>query len=56
MKKLVNGVISEMTQEEIQQLEEEQKKYEEEMKNQPPSQEDRIKALESAMLSMMGGM
>lgn len=55
MKKLVNGVIMEMTPEEIQQLEE-QKEYEEQMKNQSPTQEDRLRALESAMLSMMGGM
>ncbi len=50
-----NGTIREMTQEEIKEMEEAQKRYEEELKNQPPTQEERLQALESAMLAMMGG-
>lgn len=47
MKKDVNGVISEMTQEEIETLEAE-------VVETPPTEADRIEALENALIELVG--
>lgn len=51
MKKWVNGKIIEMTAEEIAAQEE----YKKKLASQPPTYEDRLSALESALLEMITG-
>ena len=56
MKKYVNGEYIELTAEEIAAIQEEAQRISEEMKNLPPTTEERLEAIESAMLAMLGGM
>ena len=55
MKKWVNGQIIEMTPEEIAETKAAQEEYERQLASQPPTYEDRISALESALLEMITG-
>ena len=55
MKKLVNGQIVEMTPEEIAEAKAAQEEYEKQLASQPPTYEDRLSALESALLEMITG-
>lgn len=55
MKKLVNGQIIEMTPEEIAEAKAAQEEYEKQLASQPPTYEDRLSALESALLEMITG-
>ena len=59
MKKYVNGKCIEMTPEEITAMQEEQARFEAEQANLPPSESERLEALETAFMElvevMMGG-
>lgn len=55
MKKWVNGQIIEMTPEEIAESKAVQEEYEKQLASQPPTYEDRLSALESALLEMITG-
>ena len=55
MKKWVNGKIVDMTAEEIALMEAEASRQAEMEKNASPTTEERMEALESAMLAMLGG-
>lgn len=55
MKKWVNGQIVEMTPEEITEVKAIQEEYEKQLASQPPTYEDRLFALESALLEMITG-
>ena len=55
MKKWVNGQIVEMTPEEIAEAKAAQEEYEKQLASQPPTYEDRLSALESALLEMITG-
>ena len=55
MKKWVNGQIIEMTPEEIAEAKAAQEEYEKQLVSQPPTYEDRLSALESALLEMITG-
>lgn len=55
MKKWVNGQIIEMTPEEIAEAKAAQEEYEKQLASQPPTYEDRLSALESALLEMITG-
>lgn len=55
MKKWVNGKIVDMTAEDIALMEAEAARQAEVEKNAPPTAEERLEALESAMLAMLGG-
>lgn len=55
MKKLVNGQIIEMTPEEITEAKAVQEEYEKKLASQPPTYEEHISALESALLEMITG-
>ena len=54
MKKLVNGIVMDMTAEEIAAMQEEARRAEEEIKAMPPTTEERLAAMESAMIALMG--
>jgi hypothetical protein len=56
MKKYVNGQYIELTPEEIVALQEEAKRAEEEMKTMPPTIDERLAAIESAILNILGVM
>ena len=51
----INGQIVEMTPEEIAEAKAAQEEYEKQLVSQPPTYEDRISALESALLEMITG-
>lgn len=55
MKKWVNGQIIEMTPEEISEAKAAQEEYEKQLASQLPTYEDRLSALESALLEMITG-
>lgn len=55
MKKWVNGQIVEMTSEEVAEINAAQEEYEKQLASQPPTYEDRLSALESALLEMITG-
>lgn len=55
MKKWVNGQIIEMTFEEVAEINAAQEEYEKQLASQPPTYEDRLSALESALLEMITG-
>lgn len=55
MKKWVNGQIVEMTPEEITEAKAAQEEYEKQLASQPPTYEDRLSALESALLELITG-
>lgn len=55
MKKWVNGKIIEMTPEEIAEAKAAQEEYEKQLASLPPTYEDRLSALESALLEMITG-
>lgn len=55
MKKYINGKYIEMTVEEIAEFHAETERMIEEIKNLSPTPEERLEALESAMLAMLGG-
>ena len=55
MKKYVNGQYIELTPEEIASIQEEAKRAEEVAKNLPPTIEERLAAMESALIALMGG-
>ena len=55
MKKWINGQIIEMTPEEIAEAKAAQEEYEKQLASQPPTYEDRLSALESALLEMITG-
>lgn len=55
MKKWVNGKIIEMTPEEIAEAKAIQEEYEKQLASQPPTYEDRLSALESAILELITG-
>ena len=55
MKKWVNGKIIEMTDDEIAAFEEEAKRQAEIERKAPPTMDERVIALEAAMLAMLGG-
>ena len=55
MKKWINGQIIEMTPEEIAEAKAAKEEYEKHLVSQPPTYEDRIFALESALLEMITG-
>lgn len=55
MKKIVDGVPYEMSQEEVAEMQALQKQEEQEAKNQPPTTEERLDAIESAIVDMMRG-
>lgn len=55
MKKWVNGQIVEMTPEEIAEAKAAKEEYEKQLESQPPTYEDRLSALESALLEMITG-
>ena len=55
MKKWVNGQIIEMTPEEIAETKAAQEEYEKQLASQPPTYEDRLSALESALLEIITG-
>lgn len=55
MKKWVNGQIIEMTPEEIAEAKAAQEEYEKQLASQLPTYEDRLSALESALLEMITG-
>ena len=59
MKKYLNGKIVDMTPEEITAMQEAQSQFEAEQAKQPPSESERLEALESAFMEfvevMMGG-
>lgn len=55
VKKYVNGKYIELTAEEIAEFQAESERMEEEMKNLPPSMEERMEAIESAFLALLGG-
>lgn len=55
MKKWVNGQIIEMTSEEVAEINAAQEEYEKQLASQPPTYEDRLSALESALLEMITG-
>lgn len=51
----INGQIIEMTPEEIAEAKAAQEEYEKQLASQPPTYEDRLSALESALLEMITG-
>lgn len=55
MKKWVNGQIVEMTPEEIAEAKAAKEEYEKQLASQPPTYEERLSALESALLEMITG-
>ena len=55
MKKWINGQIVEMTPEEIAEAKAAQEEYKKQLASQPPTYEDRLSALESALLEMITG-
>ena len=55
MKKWINGQIIEMTPEEIAETKAAQEEYEKQLASQPPTYEDRLSALESALLEIITG-
>lgn len=55
MKKWVNGQIIEMTPEEIAEAKAAQEEYKNQLASQLPTYEDRLSALESALLEMITG-
>lgn len=55
MKKWVNGQIIEMTSEEVAEINAAQEEYEKQLASQLPTYEDRLSALESALLEMITG-
>ena len=59
MKKYIDGKYVELTPEEIKAMQEEQARYEAEQAKQPPTESERLEALESAFMEfvevMMGG-
>lgn len=54
-RKYINGEYIELTAEEIAAMQAESERMAEEMKNLPPSMEDRMEAIESAFLALLGG-
>ena len=50
-----NGIYRYLTTEEIAEFQAEAERVADETKNQPPTMEERMEALESAMLAMLGG-
>lgn len=54
MKKYVNGLYIEMTEEEIAEFKEQSKKMAEEAKKTPPTAEERLEAVETALLELAG--
>lgn len=52
MKKFLNGQIVDMTDEEIAEIKAEAERMAEEMKNSPPTEEDRLEAVEMAILEL----
>lgn len=54
MKKCVNGIYIEMTAEEISAVQEEATRQAEMEKNTPPTAEERLAAMEAAMIALMG--
>lgn len=55
MKKYINGKYIEMTAEEVSEFYAEAERMIEEIKKIPPTSEERLEALESAMLALLGG-
>lgn len=55
MKKYINGKYIELTPEEITAMQAEQAKAEAYERTRPPTTEERLAAMESAMLALMGG-
>lgn len=55
IKGYINGQIIEITPEEIAEAKEIQEEYEKHLASQPPTYEERISALESALLEMITG-
>ena len=55
MKKWVNGQIVEMTPEEIAEAKAIQEEYEKQLASQPPTYEERLSSLESAILELITG-
>ena len=55
MKKWINGQIVEMTPEEIAEAKAAQEEYEKQLASQPPTYEERLSAIESALLEMITG-
>ena len=55
MKKWVNGQIIEMTSEEVAEINAAQEEYEKQLASQLPTYEDRLSAIESALLEMITG-
>lgn len=53
MKKYVNGEIVEMTPEEIAEFEKANKEYAEQLKNTPPTETERLEALEQAFMELV---
>lgn len=51
----INGQIIEMTSEEVAEAKAAQEEYEKQLASQPPTYEDRLSALESALLEMITG-
>ena len=52
MKKYINGQYVDMTEKEIAELETARKQYAEEQKNTPPTEADRLEAVEMAILEL----
>lgn len=55
IKGYINGQIIEITPEEIAEAKEIQEEYEKQLASQPPTYEDRLSALETALLEMITG-
>ena len=53
MKKWLNGKVVEMTAEEIAQIEADRKAYEEQLKKAPPTETERLEALEQAFMEFV---
>ena len=54
MKKYVNGQYIDLTETEIAELETARKQYAEELKNTPPTETERLEAVEMAILELAG--
>lgn len=55
MKILENGIYRELTQDEVNSINEQMTRHMEALKNKMPTPEERLEALESAMLALLGG-
>ena len=53
-KKMIDGVIVEMTDEEIAEMQRQQAEYEEQLKNQPPTLEEQVAMLSDYILNHVG--